>query len=255
MVRNRRVRADPFLFVLSAVVAYHPVRLLPSFRNRDPELISFLFTLSVIIQAGLTLPDELTALTVPTLIAVGDVRLFLLLSVCLLRMLTSIFSSSSAVQKDAFMSTSQIDEAIKIFNERKEKNASKGLEIKVYPNVRLSSPRLDPRFSSFSFFTPSLSPRRSKRASDGLDVDADSCFPSFSFSFEPHPGRSWIRSSRRSDRRGGEEAEGGGIQGCDQLPFEGARLMLSTSRSRRFLGFVILSFRSYSFMTFLGFRC
>ncbi|KAL7412514.1 dienelactone hydrolase [Mrakia frigida] len=69
--------------VLDAVVAYHP--------------------------AGLTLPDELTALTVPTLIAVGD--------------------------KDAFMSTSQIDEAIKIFNERKEKNASKGLEIKVYPNA------------------------------------------------------------------------------------------------------------------------
>jgi len=33
------------------------------------------------------------------------------------------------------MSLDQIDEATKIFQERKEKNASKGMEIKVYPNV------------------------------------------------------------------------------------------------------------------------
>jgi len=37
------------------------------------------------------------------------------------------------------MSLDQIEEATKIFKERKEKNASKGLEIKVYPNVRAFS--------------------------------------------------------------------------------------------------------------------
>ena len=70
--------------------------------------------------AGVTPSTELTALTVPTSIIVGD--------------------------EDDLMPVAQIDEAKAIFKEASEKNGSKGLEVNVLPKVsgaHLRSARVD----------------------------------------------------------------------------------------------------------------
>lgn len=69
--------------VVDAAVAYHP--------------------------SGVSIPDDLTSLSRPTLIAIGDV--------------------------DSIMPMSEVEKAISVFNDLKEKNKSAGLEVKVYPHA------------------------------------------------------------------------------------------------------------------------